>query len=69
VLSSPPVGIRMTDHDAEIRDILRQAQHLAVQYFKLTGRPLGVTGEVAERVAAECLNLRPAGVREIEQAN
>ena len=43
--------------DARIRAILAQAKPLAVEYYKLTGKPLGVTGEVAEFVAAETLGL------------
>jgi hypothetical protein len=31
---------------------------LAAEYYRLTKKPLGVTGEVAEYVAAECLNLK-----------
>jgi len=41
-----------------IREILADAKRLAVEYYRLTGKPLGVTGEVAEYVAAETLGLR-----------
>jgi len=47
------------DHAAnnEINDILLQAKELAVRYKKLTGKPLGITGEVAEFNAASLLGL------------
>jgi hypothetical protein len=41
-----------------VRDILATAKRLAVEYYQLTGKPLGVTGEVAEYVAAETLGLK-----------
>ncbi len=40
-----------------LRDILAIVKPLAAEYYKLTGKPLGVTGEVAEYVAAETLGL------------
>ncbi len=40
-----------------VRAILHEAKALAARYFALTGKPLGVTGEVAELEAAEKLNL------------
>ena len=43
-----------------IGEILAAAKCLAVEYYGLTGRPLGVTGEVAEYVAAETLGLKLA---------
>jgi hypothetical protein len=36
---------------------------LAAEYYRLTGKPLGVTGEVAEYVAAELLGLELAPAR------
>lgn len=42
---------------ARIRKILAQVRPLAVEYYKLTGKPLGVTGEVAEVIAADLLGL------------
>lgn len=41
----------------EIYQILRDAKVLARRYYHLTGKPLGVTGEVAEYEAARILNL------------
>ncbi len=46
-----------------IKEILAEVKRLAVEYYQLTKKPLGVTGEVAEYVAAECLNLRLVGPR------
>lgn len=40
-----------------VREILAAVKRLAVEYYRLTGKPLGVTGEVAEYVAAETLGL------------
>lgn len=48
----------------QLLDILRQAKHLARQYYALTGKPLGVTGEVAEFEAAQALGLELTGARQ-----
>jgi hypothetical protein len=45
-------------------DILRQAKALAKQYYLLTGRPLGITGEVAEFEAARILGVKLSPVRQ-----
>lgn len=41
----------------EVYQILRDAKVLARRYYRLTGKPLGVTGEVAEYEAARILSL------------
>ena len=41
----------------EVYQILRDAKALARRYYHLTGKPLGVSGEVAEYEAARILNL------------
>src|SRR5712692_9699527 len=46
-----------------IREILAAVKPLAADYYQLTGKPLGVTGEVAEYVAAELLGLELAPPR------
>lgn len=46
-----------------IRDVLVEARRLAVRYLALTGKPLGVTGEIAEWAAAEYLGLTLTGAR------
>ncbi len=51
------------DEKARLREILAQVKPLAAEYYRLTGKPLGVTGEVAEFVAAETLGLELAPPR------
>jgi hypothetical protein len=46
-----------------LRDLLSRVKAVACEYYKLTEKPLGVTGEVAELVAAEKLGLTLAGAR------
>ncbi len=48
----------------EIGKILRSAKRLARRYYKLTGRPLGITGEVAEYEAVRLLKLERSPVRQ-----
>lgn len=45
-------------------DVLRDAKLLAREYYTLTGKPLGVTGEVAEYEAARLLNIQLTQVRQ-----
>ena len=52
-----------TGDAARVREILATVKPLAVQYYELTGRPLGVTGEIAEYVAANHLGLTLAPPR------
>lgn len=42
---------------ARLREILASIKTLGAEYYRLTGKPLGVTGEVAEYIAAQYLNL------------
>lgn len=51
--------------EGRVREILAAVKSLAAEYYRLTGKPLGVTGEVAEYVAAETLGLEltPARTR------
>jgi hypothetical protein len=44
-------------------EVLAEVKRLAVRYRELTGRPLGVTGEVAEYEACRLLGLELAPVR------
>jgi hypothetical protein len=44
--------------------LLRAAKRIAKEYYSLTGRPLGITGEVAEYEAVSKLGLDLAGVRQ-----
>ena len=45
------------DSSARVLEILGQAKALAVEYYRLTGKPLGLTGEVAEFEAARILGV------------
>ncbi|WP_156958803.1 hypothetical protein [Labrenzia sp. DG1229] len=51
------------DEKARLRETLAQVKPLSAEYYRLTGKPLGVTGEVAEFVAAETLGLELAPPR------
>jgi hypothetical protein len=44
--------------EARVREILAKVKPLAVEFYRLTKKPLGVTGEIAEYVAAEKLGLK-----------
>ena len=57
--------------DETVLEILREAKKLAQRYRAATGKPLGITGEVAEYEAARILNIeltpaRQAGYDAIE---
>lgn len=43
--------------EAEILQVLHEAKLLARRFYRLTGKPLGITGEVAEYEAATKLGL------------
>lgn len=43
-----------------LKAILAAVKPLAAEYYQLTGNPLGVTGEVAEYVAATVMGLELA---------
>ena len=47
----------------EIREVLSEAKRLAKRYRALTGKPLGVTGEVAEFEASRILGLELTAAR------
>ena len=40
-----------------VKALLKQAKLIAIEYYRITSKPLGVTGEVAEYEAAEKLGL------------
>ncbi|HPD61390.1 MAG TPA: hypothetical protein PKV48_06510 [Thermodesulfobacteriota bacterium] len=48
---------------AALRRIVNEAKKLARQYRALTGKPLGITGEVGEVFAADLLGLELAEAR------
>jgi hypothetical protein len=43
--------------------VLRTATAAAIGYYRLTGKPLGITGEIGEVLAAEHLHLKLAPPR------
>ena len=47
----------------DISQILARAKHAAVDYHRLTGKPLGITGEVGEYEAARLLGLTLVAAR------
>src|SRR5512146_2373373 len=53
----------MTEND-RVLQILSEAKKLAQEYRTLTGKPLGITGEVAEYEAARLLGLRLTAARQ-----
>jgi len=63
------VNIKKTSSDSDIVDLVavgklvNQVKVIAKEYRELTGRPLGITGEVAEYEAAQLLGLELTDVR------
>jgi hypothetical protein len=53
----------MTDITTSISEILARAKQAAIDYYRLTGKPLGITGEVGEYEAARLLGLTLADAR------
>jgi len=51
------------DAAARVKEILAAIKPLAAEYYRMSGKPLGVTSEVAEYVAAELLGLALAPPR------
>jgi hypothetical protein len=45
-------------------DLLQRAKRLAADYYALTGRPLGLTGEIGELEACRILKLEACSVRQ-----
>jgi len=58
-----PVYLR--GNKARVREILAAVKPLAAEYYRLTGKPLGVTGELAEYVAAEILGVKLVAARTV----
>ncbi|MGV1793568.1 hypothetical protein [Rhizobium sp. A37_96] len=51
------------DTAVRVKEILAAIKPLAAEYYRISGKPLGVTGEVAEYVAAGLLGLELAPPR------
>src|SRR6266536_1871394 len=56
-------GINMANHE-RVMELLGEAKALAREYYSLTGKPLGVTGEVAEYEAARILGVELTAARQ-----
>lgn len=56
-LSTHDLQANVDPINAEILEVLRDAKVLARRFYRLTGKPLGITGEVAEYEAARILGL------------
>lgn len=48
---------------SEIAEVLERARSAAIDYYQLTGKPLGITGEIGEYLAAKHLSLDLADAR------
>lgn len=48
----------------KLSNLIADIKNNAIQYYQMTGRPLGVTGEIAEFEATKKLKLRLAEVRQ-----
>jgi len=53
----------MSSKSARIVSVLKRVKELAVEYYKLTNKPLGITGEIAEAEAADKLGLELCAAR------
>lgn len=56
-MTDPYAKIPSETDRAQVLELVEQAKNLAVQYRQLTGKPLGITGEIAECEAAAILGL------------
>jgi hypothetical protein len=54
----------MAKSSKRVLQLLCQAKGIAKEYYQLTGRPLGITGEVAELEAVRILGVELADVRQ-----
>ena len=56
-MTSPCAPLPPDDERAQLSELVEQAKRLAVRYRQLTGKPLGITGEIAECEAAAILGM------------
>lgn len=56
-MTEPNVQTWPESDRAELLELVKQAKRLATRYQQLTGKPLGITGEIAECEAAAILGL------------
>lgn len=52
----------LKDNLSQIVDILERAKSAAIDYYRLTRKPLGITGEIGEYIAAKHLRSHPPPV-------
>ena len=52
-----------TASQSEMGEIVARAKQMAIDYYRLTGKPLGITGEIGEYDAARLLGLTLADAR------
>ncbi len=55
---------RPAQNPQEIAAVLERARAAAIDYYRLTGKPLGITGEIGEYEAARLLGLKLSAARE-----
>src|ERR1700738_4279733 len=48
----------------DIAEVISKARAVAMEYYRLTGKPLGITGEIGEYEAARILGLTLSRARE-----
>jgi len=53
-----------SEDNEELRKLLKKVKRLAKRYHELTGRPLGITAEVAEFEAAQLLSVQLSSPRQ-----
>lgn len=54
----------LQENHEKILNILNEAKDVALRYYKLTNKPLGITGEIAEYEAATLLGLSLCSARQ-----
>lgn len=54
----------LQENHEKIINILNEAKDVAIRYYKLTNKPLGITGEIAEYEAATLLGLSLCSARQ-----
>lgn len=67
MLYNCPMSLGVDDQERRqdcLAAVLERARAVAIDYYRLTGRPLGGTGEIGELEAARLLGLTLAPVRE-----
>ena len=52
------------ENSQHVLELLAEAKKLAQKFYAATGKPLGITGEVAEYEAARLLNLQLTPARQ-----